>query len=333
MTARTLLPTTAIACTLALAAPAQADASTTYQPAPPQAQAAATQQAQASGLLKNLNEFLRGTVGALLDTTGQLVAQIDPTQGVLTDAIGQVIGTIDQLTGAVFDVTGQLLGTIDSATGAVLDPVGNVIGGIIPVLPSDPAGGSGGGSGGGNATTPSAQDAPAARPNGSSNLTMAFSASRTMRLSTLVNRGVRAGASCSSRCSVLAAVSVDRKTARKLGLTRGSSPVVIGSASGTPGTLAIRVSSRAARALTKALPSSRTRRSVRSKRIRAYRAYRSKKASKAARRKARRSYLRYRKTERSWIRSGRVKITVSAVGLDPSGKTTTLQRRSIIVKR
>ncbi|MEX2194184.1 MAG: hypothetical protein WD844_02785 [Thermoleophilaceae bacterium] len=318
MTARKLVLTTAaIASTLAFAAPAAQAAE-----APPE------RKAQAAGLLTDINDLLAGTVGAVVDQTGTLVAQIDPTQGVLTDLTGQVIGTVDTTTGSIFDTTGQLLATVDAETGLLLDPLGNIIGAVLPATPSDPNTGGGGGNPG-TPAVPGANNGPF----GNSPLSLALSASRTQRLATVARRGLSATASCSATCGVLAAVTVDGRTAKRLGLGRGTKPEVIGTAITGAGRLPIRISSRSRRALSAALPTSRTRKSIRSKRVRAFRKYRSRKASRSQRRKARSSYLRYRKIERRWIRTGRVKFIVAAVGMDPGGRTTTIRRQSLIVKR
>jgi hypothetical protein len=320
MTARKLVLTTAaIASTLAFAAPAAQAAETPPEP-----------QAQAAGLFGDINDLLSGSVGTVLDQTGQLVAQIDPTQGTLTDLSGQVIGTVDSATGSIFDTTGQLLATVDASTGMLLDPLGNIIGAVLPTAPV--GGGSGGGGGG---STPGSPDVPGAGagPFGNSPLSLALSASRSQRLGAVARRGLSATASCSATCGVLAAVTVDGRTAKRLGLGRGTQPVVVGTAITGAGRLPIRISSRARRSLSRALPSSRTRKSVRSKRVRAYRQYRSRSASRSQRSKARRSYLRHRRTERRWIRSGRVKFIVAAVGMDTRGRTTTIRRQSLVVRR
>jgi hypothetical protein len=316
MTARKLVTATAAALisTVVLAAPAVH---------------AAEPKAEASGLLGGLNDLLSGTVGTVIDTSGGLVGQIDPTDGTLTGITGQVIGTVDATTGSIFDTTGNLLGTIDAATGQLLDPLGNVIGGILPPSTAPDNGGGGGGGG-----TPGSPSSPGANEVfGSSALSLALSASRTQRLATVARRGVSASTSCSASCGVLAAVGLDPRTARRLGLERGTQAAVAGTATGSAGRLAIRISSRTRRALSRALPTSRTRKSVRSKRIRAQRLSRSRSASTAERRKARRSYLRYRRIERRWIRSGRVKLVIAAVGMDARGRTTTIYRRSLVVKR
>ena len=314
MTARKLVAATATALisTVVLAAPA-------VQAAEPKA--------EASGLLGGLNDLISGSVGTVIDTSGGLVGQIDPTGGTLTDITGQVIGTVDATTGAIFDTTGNLLGTVDATTGQLLDPLGNVIGGILPPSTATDNEGSGGGTPG-SPTSPGVNEVF-----GSSALSLALSASRTQRLSTVARRGVSANTTCSASCGVLAAVGLDPRTARRLGLGRGTQASVAGTATGSAGRLAIRISSRTRRALSRALPTSRTRKSVRAKRIRAYRQYRSRSASKSQRSKARRSYLRYRKVERRWIRSGRVKLVIAAVGMDARGRTTTIYRRSLVIKR
>lgn len=322
--ARTLLLTTTLAAvsstTFAFAAPANAAADPVQMPPAPKVQA------QSAGLLTDLNTLLAGTVGAVVDSTGQLVAAVDPTQGVLTDATGQVIGTVDGLTGQIFDASGQLLATVDAATGLVLDPLGNVIGSLLPTgqpspgSPNQPQspGSPGGGSGG--------------NPLGASGLTLALSASRSQRLSTVTGRGVLARTACSAACGVLAAVTIDGRTARRIGLGRGVQPVVVGTASsGSAGTLGIRLTSRARRALSRALPSSRTRRSVRAKKNRAQRKYRSARSA-SAKRSARRSYVRYRNQERRFL-SGRAKLTVAAVAIDTRGRTSTTRRLSLTIKR
>lgn len=318
MTARKLLLTTAVlASTLAVAAPS---AQAAEAPAQPKAQAA---------LLGDLNDLLAGTVGAVLDQTGTLVGQIDPTEGTLTSLTGAVIGTVDVTTGSIFDTTGQLLATVDGATGLLLDPLGNIIGSVLPAAPNSPSGGDG------STPGPSAPGAGGGTGGafGTSPLTMALNASRTQRLSTVARRGVSARTTCSAACGILAAVSLDGRTAKRLGLGRGTQPVVVGTAIAGAGTLPIRISSRARRALSRALPSSRTRKSIRAKRARAFRKYRSRSASRSVRSKARRSYLRYRRIERRWISTGRVKFIVAAVGMDAARRTTTIRRQSLVVKR
>ena len=283
--------------------------------------------AQSSGLLGDANDLLAGTTGTLLDAGGQLVGEVDLTGGTLTDITGEVIGTVDSTTGAIYDTTGSLVGTIDATTGQLIDSSGNVIGGILPPSTANDNDGSGGGTPG-SPTSPGANEVF-----GSSALSLALSASRTQRLATVARHGVSANTSCSASCGVLAAVGLDPRTARRLGLERGTQASVAGTATGSAGRLAIRISSRTRRALSRALPTARTRKSVRSKRIRAQRLSRSRGASAATRRKARRSYLRYRKIERRWIRSGRVKLVIAAVGIDARGRTTTIYRRSLVVKR
>ena len=311
MTARKLVLTTALLVSaFALAAPGAHGAD-----------------AQSSGLLGDANDLLAGTTGTLLDAGGQLVGEVDLTEGTLTGITGEVIGTVDSTTGAIYDTTGSLVGTIDATTGQLLDPLGNVIGGILPPSTATDNDGSGGGTPG-SPTSPGVNEVF-----GSSALSLALSASRTQRLGTVARRGVSASTSCSATCGVLAAVGLDPRTARRLGLGRGTQASVAGTATGSAGRLAIRISSRTRRALSRALPTSRTRKSVRSKRIRAQRLSRSRSASAAQRRKARRSYLRYRTIERRWIRSGRVKLIIAAVGMDARGRTTTIYRRSLVVKR
>lgn len=245
--------------------------------------------------------------------------------GLLSDInglLGQV--TVDDTTGSIFDTSGRLLATVDAETGHLLDPLGNII------LPADPAGGGTRGAG-----TPGNPDVPGAGsgPSGTSPLSLALSAGRSQRLAAVARRGLSATASCSAACGVLAAVTVDGRTAKRLGIGRGTQPVVVGTAITGAGRLPIRISSRARRALSRALPSSRTRKSVRSKRVRAQRQYRSRTSSRSQRSKARRSYLRYRRIERRWISSGRVKFTVAAVALDTRGRTTTIRRQSLVVRR
>ena len=310
----------ATSTTFALAAPANASADPVSTPPAP------TVQAQSAGLLTDLNTLLAGTVGAVVDSTGQLVAAVDPTQGVLTDATGQVIGTVDVLTGQLFDTTGQLLATVDGVTGIVTDPLGNIIGGI---LPTGQAPGSTGAPG-----SPQSPGSPGTggNPLGASGLTLALSASRSQRLSTVASRGVVLRTACSASCGVLAAVTIDGRTARRIGLGRGVQPVVVGTAStGSAGNLRVRLTSRARRALSRALPSARTRRSVRAKKTRAQRQYRSARSA-PAKRAARSRYVRYRNQERRFL-SGRAKLTVAAVAMDTRGRTSTTRRLSLTVKR
>ena len=217
---------------------------------------------------------------------------------------------------------------MDASTGLLLDPLGNIIGAVLPASPS--GGGSGGTPGApGNPSSPGAGTGVF----GNSPLSLALSASRSQRLATVARRGLSATASCSATCGVLTAVTVDGRTAKRLGIGRGTQPVVVGTAITGAGRLPIRISSRARRALSAALPSARTRNSVRSKRLRAQRQSRSRSASASQRAKARRSYLRHRRTERRWISSGRVKFIVAAVGMDTRGRTTTIRRQSLVVRR
>lgn len=302
--------------TAAFAAPA-ASADPVQTPAPPQAESA--------GLLGDLNTLLGGTVGAVIDSSGSLVAAVDPTQGVLTDATGQVIGTVDGVTGQLFDTTGQLLGTVDAVTGQVLDPLGNIIGGLVPT--GQPSPGSPG-----SPQSPGRPGGSGGNPLATSGLTLSLSAGRAQRLSTVASRGVTARTECSAACGVLAAVTIDGRTARRIGLGRGVQPVVVGTAaSRSAGSLGIRLTSRARRALSRALPSARTRRSVRAKKNRAQRQYRAARSA-GARRAARRRYVRYRNQERRFL-SGRAKLTVAAVALDGRGRTSTTRRLSLTVKR
>lgn len=278
--------------------------------------------AQPAGLLGDINTLLEGSVGAVVDSSGQLVAAIDPTQGVLTDASGQVIGTVDVLSGQIFDASGQLLATVDPVTGLVLDPLGNVIGGLVPTGQPSP----------GSPGQPQSPGAGGGGTGGASGLTLALSASRSQRLSTVSGRGVIARTACSAACGVLAAVTIDGRTARRIGLGRGVQSVVVGTAaSGSAGNLVIRLTSRARRALSRSLPTARTRRTVRARKNAALRRYRSG-GSAATRRAARRSYGRYRARERGFL-NGRAKLTVAAVAVDTRGRTSTTRRLSLTVKR
>ena len=310
--------------TLSLAVPAGASADTIDVPAKPP-------MATSAGLLGGVNGLLGGTVGTILDTGGDLIGSVDPTGGVLTDAAGTVIGTVDATTGQIFDVTGDLLATVDAATGLVLDPSGNILGAILP-SGQTPSGSNGTTGSPGSPQTPTQQnDRGTAGSAGA--FALALSGSRSQRLSTVARRGVTARSACSTACGVLAAITVDGRTAKRLGLGNGVRPVVIGmTAAGSQGALPIRLTSRARRALSRSLPTRRTRRSVRSKRIRAQRRYRAA-HSGSAKRSARRSYVRYRRTERRFISSGRVKFVVAAVAVDRFGRTSTTRRLSLIVKR
>lgn len=296
MTARKLVLTaTALLSALALQAPA--------------AMAAGQPTAQAAGLLGETTDLLTQTTNTLLDEAGNLLGELDSTTGELTDLTGEVIGTLDSTTGTITDSTGEIIAILDPETGELSDPQGNTYGTVVPT-----ATGEGGGP-------------------GRAALTMALDASRTQRLSAVARRGVSARTTCSAACGILAAVSLDGRTAKRLGLGRGTQPVVVGTAIAGAGTLPIRISSRARRALSRALPSSRTRKSIRAKRARAFRKYRSRSASRSVRGKARRSYLRYRRIERRWISTGRVKFIVAAVGMDAARRTTTIRRQSLVVKR
>lgn len=275
--------------------------------------------------------LLSGLIAPLVGTSGGLLGSVDPTGGVLTDAAGKVIGTFDAATGQILTLDGTLLGTVDPVTGLVLDPLGNVIGGLLGA-----GGGSGSGGTGGSTGAPGSPQTPT-QPNGGGPLplplALALSASRSQRLVTVSRRGVSARTACSTACGVLAAVTIDGRTAKRLGLGNGVRPVVVGTTAATrQGSLPIRVSSRTRRALSAALPTTRKRRAVRSRRIRAQRAYRAARSARA-KRSARRRYLRYRRQERRFIPSGRVKLTVAAVAVDGRGRTSTTRRMSLTVKR
>lgn len=236
---------------------------------------------------------------------------------------GLLDDTLESTTDSLLDSGGQLLGTLDPVTGTITDELGNVIGTITP----------GGGEGGTAPGAPGTPDAPTGGTFGGSPLDLALSASRSQRFTSVARRGLSARTTCSATCGVLAALVVDRRTAKRLGLGNGSRQAVVGTAVTPAGRLPIRLSSRARRALSRALPTTRTRKSVRAKRIRAKRVYRSRNASTARRRAARRSYLRYRRIERSWARGGRVNVTVAAVGMDTNGRTTTIRSRRLVIKR
>ena len=274
--------------------------------------ASAEPAAQSSGLLGGLNDLLQGTVGTVVDTTGQTVASVDPTSGVLTGATGQVLGTVDQVTGQLFDTTGQLLGTIDASTGFLLDPFGNVIGALLPAS----------GAGGENHV-----DSPAGQTPQGSGLALSISAPRVQRLSTVSRRGLQATARCSATCGVIAAVTVDGRTARRLRLGTGVRAVTVGTvARGAAGRLAVRLKSRARRALGAALPTSSTRARVRRGKLAAMRQARS------GDRRAARRLARLRRQERRFLR-GTVKLTVAAMAIDRAGRTSTVRRQSLLIKR
>jgi hypothetical protein len=176
--------------------------------------------------------------------TEPVTGVLDGLTGTLTDPLGNLVGTVNGLTGQVLDPNGLVIGLL--GPGGQIVPV--VPGSVAPVAPSPPGGGTGPGAN----SAPVDQIAPTVR----------VTASRS-RARIVSWRGIRAKVRCSEACAVLAALQLDARTARALGLSRRNRPLVVASRTvilrraGVNRVVALKPSARVRRAL------GRTRRTIR----------------------------------------------------------------------